>query len=218
MLTINVSHDLDALASRLTNLQREQLPFAAAKALTMTVQDVQHELQSEMPSRFTIRRTWTIQGIRIKPATKRELTAAVYSRDPFMDLQESGGTKAPIGRRVFDYGQYLAVPLDARRTKGDVVKKEDWPQNLIKPFIITLHDGRKFLCVREVSMGKRGPRRVSELRKGATQSGIKLMYTLVPKAEVKARLGLHDIARRLVPVRFPANFNDAMAVAIATAR
>jgi hypothetical protein len=145
------------------------------------------------------------------------MTATVYSRDPFMGLQETGGTKQPLGRRVFDYGEYLAIPLDARKSKSDIVRRNDWPANLVEPFIVTAKDGRKYLAVRSVNNGKRGIRSVSALRKGRTDSGVKLMYTLVPKAQVRKRLFLVETARKQVPDRFPVHFARSLTSALATA-
>lgn len=221
MITLRLDQEFAQLTADLDKLRREQLPFATAKALTMTAQDVQAAEREQMARTFQIRRPWTIQGIRIKAALKSDWpfqSALIFSRDPFMGLQETGGTKTSIRRRVFDYGDYLAVPLDARRTPGDVVRKQDWPQNLINPFILTARDGRMYLAVTELANAKGKGRRVGRGAVRGTWSGTKLMYRLVEREQIKPRLGLVALGKRLGPVRFPINFEAAMAKALATAR
>ena len=61
MIEISVRHDLSKAIARLNRLQREQLPFATAKALTRTAQDVQTAIPPmlkrvlEAPVPFTTR-------------------------------------------------------------------------------------------------------------------------------------------------------------------
>ena len=218
MIVVNVKSDLAEAIARFVN-QQKQVRFAAAVALTKTAADVQSAIRTEMPRNFTLRRDWIVKGIRIKPARKDFLQAEVYSRDPFMALQETGGTKVSIGRRVFDYKGYLAIPLDARRNKSDIVRKEDWPANLVDPFILTARDGRKYLAVHQIGFGKRGPRSVKTIRgKQRRDTGTRLMYTLVKSEQLRARLGMRRIAHEVVEPRWRANFGDALRNAMATAR
>lgn len=217
-IAISVKSDLADAINRFANQQR-QVRYAAAVALTKTATDLQHAIRDEMPRNFTIRRDWTVKGIRVKPARKDFLQAEVYSKDPFMGIQETGGTKVSIGRRVFDYQGYLAIPLDARRNKYDVVRKEDWPANLVDPFILAARDGRKYLAVHQLGMGKRGPRSVKGMRgKQRRDTGTRLMYTLVKSEQLRARLGMRRIAAEIVDPRWRANFGDALFNAMATAR
>jgi len=217
-LTFDLKHDFDRIAA-VYGVQQRQVRFAAAVGLTKTAGDLQRAIQGDMPNNFTLRRQWVVQGIRIKPARKDYLTAEVYSRDPFMGIQESGGTKTAIGKRVFEYQGYLAIPLDARRSKYDIVRREDWPRNLIDPFILTARDGRKYLAVHTLSVGKTGPRNVSALRgKQKRSTGTRLMYTLVKSEELKARLGMRRLATVIVPARWNVNYSEALVSALSSAR
>lgn len=218
MLIVSVKHDIDKTIATL-HAQQKQVRYAAAVALTRTAQDLQREIQADMPGNFTIRRDWVIKGIRIKTARRDFLQSEVYSRDPFMAIQETGGTKTAIGKRVFDYKGYLAIPLDARRGKTDIVQKQDWPQNLVNPFILTARDGRTYLAVHSVNVGKNGPRNVATLRgKQKRETGTRLMYTLVKSEQLKARLGMRRIAMRVIEPRWGINFNAALSMAFATAK
>lgn len=215
--TISIKHDLDKAMAGFA-AQQKQVRYAAAVALTKTAQDLQAEIRNEMPRNFTLRRQWVVQGIRIKAARRDFLQAEVFSRDPFMAIQESGGTKTAIGRRVFDYQGYLAVPLDARRSKYDVVRKEDWPENLVDPFILTARDGRKYLAVHQLG-SRKGPRSVRTMRgKQKRETGTRLMYTLVKSEQLRARLGMRRIAARIVEPRWHENFGRALFEALSTAK
>lgn len=199
MLTLNVTADLKTCMKQLDGFRSDQFAFAVAKALTKTAQDAQKAVRDDMPNRFTLRRQWIVQGIRIEKATKSNLTAMVYSRDrSFMDRQEGGGIKAP------KYGSNLALPMPSvRRTKTQIIAKSELPGNLKNKFIIHAKDGRVYLANR-FAKGKR--------------AGVQLMYELRPKASVKPRLGMHDITNRIVQQNFQKNLIEAMQYAMRTAR
>src|SRR3990167_3209198 len=110
--------EIDALVTK-------EMPFAMAVALTRTAQSAQREVRAELKDRFTIRGNWVPGGIRIKPATKRNLAAEVGSKDAFMALQETGGVKKPRGRA-------LAIPVGARRTKMQRTSRSRWPGALLQ--------------------------------------------------------------------------------------
>ncbi|MCE2910226.1 MAG: DUF6441 family protein [Burkholderiaceae bacterium] len=190
---------LAALAKLQTITEARQFRFAVAKALTKTAVEVQAEVRKNMPSRFTIRRPWTLQGIRIVPATKESLTASVYSRDKFMALQETGGTKNPLGN-------FIAIPTRAvRRTKRDSIRLSDRPKALGDKAHVVDVNGDKYLALKKPRRGKNG----NELR---------LLYLLVPRAQLEERLGLNKDGQRVARARFVENLRVALAAAVATAR
>lgn len=178
----------------------KQMNFAIAKALTQTAFEVQKELRSNMPGRFTIRRPWVVQGIRVERATKTNLAAVVYSRDSFMGLQEVGGTKDPRSR-------YIAIPTKAvRRTKTQVIAKSDRPGALGDRAEVIEYNGNKWIALKKA-------------RRGANKGGqLRLLYLLVPKAQIKERLGLEDDGLKIAPKRFPLLLEAAIQDALRTAR
>jgi hypothetical protein len=91
---------------------------------------------------------------------------------------------------VFEWGDYLAIPVDARRSKSDVVAKQDWPQNLVDPFVLVAKDGRKYLAVHSITSGKSGAVNVRNARgKQRRASGARLMYLLVTSEGPNERSG-----------------------------
>lgn len=200
MLQISVLSDIADAAAQLRSItDAKQLRFAVAKALTKTAQAAQAEVRTNMPNRFTIRRQWVIQGIKITPATRSDLTATVYSRDPFMGLQETGGTKNPLRN-------YIAVPTRAvKRTKADNIRAAERPKALgDKAHIIELH-GHKWLALKKP-------------RKGRSGNELRLLYLLIPRATIKARLGLAADSERIVRAQFVEQLQQTLAAAMKSAR
>ena len=89
----------------LNTIAKKQIPFAIAKTLTNIAQKSQAEVKQNIREKFFIRKKsgGFESSIRIKPATKTNLTAEVYTMAAFAALQQTGGVKkAKDGR--------LAIP------------------------------------------------------------------------------------------------------------
>lgn len=212
-MQIAVNFEVLKATAWLTDIQKKQVPFATAKALTQTAQDIQKEVQKELPSRFTLRNDWVRQGIRIIPANKTNLKAVVFSRDAFMSLQESGGDKRPKKDRN------LAIPLAARRTKSGLINKADLPENLGRAEFTVSRGGKQV-----ARRGREGAafrfkaqdgREYLALRRGQT---LELMYLLIPQARIKKALGLRDTGHRMYAKAFNIRFSAALRSALASAR
>ena len=197
---LSVESDIAKAIAKLKSITEAQQPrFSVAKALTDTAKDVQAEVRKNMPQRFTLRRQWVVQGIRFEKATKETLTATIYSRDKFMGLQELGGPKSPLR-------QYLAIPTRAvRRTPKDIIKAADKPKNLGDKAHVVEVEGHKYLALKKP-------------RKGRSGNELRLLYLLVPRAQIKERLGLNKDAQRIVRANFAGNLQRALEYAMRTAR
>lgn len=130
-MNIDVRVDSSGLNKWLGFLAQDLIPYACARTLTMLAQDAQAEVRRELPRRFTIRNTFVEKGVKIKPASKSNLQSEVYAQMEgafsldFMLLQEEGGTKRPRG-------QNLAIPVDAKRSKRDIVTQANRPKALLR--------------------------------------------------------------------------------------
>lgn len=197
---ISVESDLRRAIEQLKSLAAlQQVQFATARALTLTAVEVQRQVRAEMPARFTLRRQWIVNGIRVEKATKQKLEALVFSRDDFMGLQEFGGTKDPRKR-------FLAIPTRAvRRTKSDIVAKRDRPQNLGDRVEVIEYKGNKWLALKRSRTGNSG-------------NQLRLLYLLVPRAQLHERLGLREIGNRVTRERFMPIWRQCLEDAMRTAR
>lgn len=80
MITISPGALSDVL-DELTNLERDQIPFAAALALTNTAKAVEQVLVNEMRTVFDRPTPYTLNSLRVFPATKEKLVARVWMKD-----------------------------------------------------------------------------------------------------------------------------------------
>lgn len=219
-MQISVTHDVERTAARLDQVSARQLPFATARALTMTAADAQKQIRAEMPNKFTIRRPWVLQGVRTERATKQNLTAWVYHKDAYMPRQETGGTKVgkpgggnfssddlPVasGRRVRKVSGRVAVPTqNVLRTKRELIRKSDTPQGLgTKAFVIEGRNGTQLLA-RRFAKGKR--------------AGLRVLYVLKPRTYIKPRWGFADTVERVARTRFYTNLQTALEQAMQSRR
>jgi len=102
-----IQHDIDELAKDLTNLEKNQIPFATALALTRTAQAVQKEEVEEIKKVFDRPTRFTKNAVYVKPARKDRLQAKVWLIDWAVK------TKNPADK-------YLAPQIEGgeRRQKG----------------------------------------------------------------------------------------------------
>lgn len=117
----------------------KQIPFAIASALTATAKAGQAEIVDTLGEDMTIRNGWTAKGIRIEPARKDKLEAAVGSRDRFMALQALGG------EREGKDGHAQAIPVGIRPTPQALTPRSKWPGKMLQKravFMAKTHSGR----------------------------------------------------------------------------
>lgn len=157
-------------------IAKKQIPFVIAKTLTQIAQKAQQEVRNSIKERFFIRKKsgGFESSIRIKPATKNNLTAEVYTLAPFAALQQTGGIKkAKDGR--------LAIP--SYQNIGQVKKRSD--NN--SPSSYLARDAFKI----KTSSGK-------EVIVSRTGKDLKVLYFLQSTAQVDKRLDMVEITTKTV--------------------
>lgn len=82
----------------LNRFEREQLPFAAALALTRTAQVVAEDLRAEMLAVFDRPTPATLNSLYIQPATKQKMEALVFIKDGRNTTASGGGVAGEAGR------------------------------------------------------------------------------------------------------------------------
>ncbi|HYX37163.1 MAG TPA: hypothetical protein VE954_29015 [Oligoflexus sp.] len=87
----------------------------AMDALNRTAKTAVHEIKADMPAKFTLRSRWAQKGIRSDKANQDDLTARVYSVDPWLLKQEEGETHRPSG--------HVAIPKGARTSERSLIPR-----------------------------------------------------------------------------------------------
>jgi hypothetical protein len=104
MLKVTIVPDLKGMEATMRHIEREQMPFATALALTRTAKFVEQKIREEMPRAFDRPTAFTLNSLRTKTATKRELWAEVKVKDEsvkatppirWLSPQIYGGTRGP---------------------------------------------------------------------------------------------------------------------------
>lgn len=206
-MRISVEADFKALRSRLTRLQRDQLPFAASVAINEVASDVANEITRQMPNNLDRPTSFTLKAYQARPGTfrglrsnKRNLTAVV---DPakiqkeYLRFQIEGGTRLPKQRAIF-------VPTDkAPKNKfGNVTRANR--RRLIDG------NGKYF------SAGKEQNKTPGIYYR--TPTGIEPMAFYVQEAKYKPIFPVQRIAAGVVKSRFSRRLEAALRRALATAR
>lgn len=124
MVDITVHDNVREFTKNLNIFQRQQIPFATSRALNDTAVKAQDLLVKGVQIRFNNRKRWWIKGnrrtgIRVDFSSKKRLpmVASVYTNAYFAELQEEGGTKAPVSGKVLAIPTAKA-PKSLRRSDG----------------------------------------------------------------------------------------------------
>lgn len=111
MAMIRVDHDIDKLAQLIDSIKSRQIPFALAKALTLTAKAAQKDTYTEFERKFDRPAPLTMRSLFIKPATKGDLTAEVFLKDrPIGGKQQL--SMAQLLRHQFGGGSRAAKSLE----------------------------------------------------------------------------------------------------------
>jgi len=167
----------------------KQLPFALALSLTRTAQLAQKNVRKQITQTFTLRRKSRgfASSIRIKAATKKNLTAQVYTSAPFAALQQTGGAKQS------HHGQ-LAIPAyhDISQVKRRTTKTSPAGVLANGGFVTRLQSGQEVIAKRD------------------SARGFQILYFLKQKADVPKRLHMIEATQQTVAERFSAVFNRTL--------
>lgn len=184
---------------------RDQIPFAAARALTLTAKDAQADIKAKSRSELTLRNAHTERGIRIKPARKEHglwgMKAEVGSIDWYMSDQagERDDTRTPIK------ASYRYIPRGARKTKASRIPKRMTPAALASnPHVFwkPKRDGTS-LVFQRVGRGRKK---------------LKLLHVAVPRQNISPAFSLADTVRATAQRRIRRHFVQSMQRAIKSAR
>jgi hypothetical protein len=159
---VTVKADFKAVLKALRGLEK-QAPFATSLALNKTAAKVREHVKEHLRDTMHIRNKWTEKGIGGKggrpltsaeKSTKKQLSVAIGSADPYMKSQAKAGVRkkgegTPRGKSG---GGTLAVPTKGLRKSPDaLIRKAKWPKQLMlkpKHFIRPVKSGAVILFKR----------------------------------------------------------------------
>lgn len=210
---IQVQFDPRRFNRWLNTQAQKQVPFATAKSLTNLAKIAQTSLRGDIQRGMTLRRPWTLKGIQVKAAQKRDglngMYAEVGSKDWYMADQlddKSSTRKAPSGKKQF-------LPYAARRGG----KAAQIPKGL-RPAAITQsaksgsggQDGKYFF-----KKGRGGRSMVYQNLKGGK---LRLLYTVGDVQNIKPKIQLSDSVRNAISSKVEREFIRQMQAAIRSAK
>lgn len=183
--------------------------YAGAKALTFTAKDAQKSLQVEAATKFHLRNSWVLRGIRIDAATPGRMKARVGSVDKYMERHVTGKPKAAaktlsVRKRRDSNGRlstggllikpYHSIASAPTHTKVRSSLKRIGGQKR-KPFEI-IGRGGTVLIVRRTSKKRKPLEVLATLKNGANSKPVWNMQRTV-QTVVSARFGTHFSAALL---------------------
>ncbi len=198
--SLDISHNIKDVQKQLTRIQRQQIPFAAAKALTDTARDAQKAVKKQIPKKIDRPTRFTVNAIGFARATKRKLSSEVFVKplqEKYLKWQIDGGTRT-VG------GHGTGVPTKNKKLnkfgnipgrKGGLVKGKS-------QFIATIAG---VSGVWQRYGGKKNPR-------------VKLIVAFEQTVKYEKRLPFYKIVTRTAASQFPKRFNQSLRLALATSR
>jgi len=227
----DVSIDVETVNRMLSDLEKKQLPFATAKALTATAQHVKKELEQEMKRVFDRPTPYTLKALFLKAARKKDLIATVGLKDwaykgtaatKYLTPQIEGGTRGSKrsevllrNRGILGSNQYI-VPGKGTRlnkygnmTRGQIQKALSNLKAQHDPLQNTTSK-RKGTYFAGTINGTPG---IWE-RKGRW---VKPLFIFVKQPSYTKRFQFHEVAERTAAEHFEDEFDKAMTQALATA-
>jgi hypothetical protein len=194
-----ITSNASEVSLNIQNIGR-QLPFAISKALNSTAEKIRTDTLQGAKAVLNIRGSWsnprTKFGFNVKPSTKANLTAEIYTNADWMVMQEDGGIKTAKG--------LIAIPTaEVRRNKKDIITKGNRPKMAKGAFKVTMKDGKQFIAKR-VGKGK--------------NKRLVILYWLEKQANIKGVYKFHDIGMNTFKNNIEADMKSAIDYAMATAR
>lgn len=212
---------ISEMISKLTDLEKNQIPFAESRAVNALAYSIQRDtINRLLHEKFILRNDWwrpgRKTGVNYFPSHKKQfpnIFAIVNTLAPWMELQETGGVKKPKPGQA-----YVAVPTgNAQPNKREVIRPNRRVRALIgggrgarrtlahqsNPWVSTLRNGKPSIAVRLLDKSR---------------LPIAVMYVGKDSVTIKPRFGFKANAKKIVDRDYLTVFNRELKQAIATAK
>lgn len=198
-----VKLNIEEVESAFSSLVKKQVPFAIAKALTMTAKNAQFELSRQVEKKLDRPTPFTKKAFGIKAASKRKPVATVFVKDKqaaYLGYQIEGGTRKPDGKAVL-------VPANIKLNKYGNIP--------------SLRGGKKVAALlakpNTFQATIKGIPGIWQ-RYGRKGSKVKLLIRFESEVNYRTRLPFDKIVKGVARSKISRNFNTALAQAIASSR
>lgn len=224
MITMKIdSSELSSLKSKISNLRRDQLPYAYARALTATARDVQRAMPEVLDRTLERPTPFTRNGMFVTAATKIELAALVGFKDiqaRYLAAIIKGTTRTEKPSEQKFLGRYF-VPASGltKNVYGNV------PKNTLVAILRAAVDGtaykggRVFVLATATAKHAAGvylaKRRTT--KKASSQQLTPLLFFVAQAPRYKRLLDFPREVHAIVNARFGSNFRAAYAAAVGSA-
>lgn len=231
---ISIADDIDRLRKSLTALERDQLPFATAKALTALAKTAQAAEKEAMPEVFDRPTPFTVNSVAVKSARKSDLEARVFIKDvaaAYLAPFEFGGNHTMIGA-----GKTWLNPKDRTllnqygNLPRNLMRRLTANPNVFVGSVTFRKSGETVSGIWERPktggrLGVRGQHRKRRGTKGNTKNvvggvrtGLKLLVRFGDARPVRQHLEFGDRAFEVVDDHFDREFEAALGDAVSTAK
>ena len=213
-MTVSVSIKVDmAKAKRfMTNVQKKQIPFATAQAITSTLHVARKDEVKQLRRDIDRPNPWTLRAFRVDGAKKTTLTGRLYilpDQIKYLKYQIYGGVRLPKGSAL---ALKPAKPMtgDVRLDKyGNISRTQQARAQLARGAFSGTVSGVPGIWM-PPKMTKTGKR-----RKG---SRMKLLLAYERQAVYRPRFRFFERGQRSITTNWPREFNKAFKRAIRSAR
>ena len=207
-MDINVRSDVKQATKQLNRIQRQQVPFATALALTRTAEDVQRAEQREIKKKIDRPTPFTENAVGISIAKKKvKPFAEVFIKriqETYLKRQLQGGVRRGQGKGLIVPGRRAKLNrfgnIPGKRKKAPL-----WRQG-------HTNNARQF-----VARTRQGLEGVWELT-GPRSNKLRLVALFVERSRYRRRIEFVKVAMGVVNNRFVRNFEKSLAKALRTAR
>jgi hypothetical protein len=223
MLKLNLRPALKQLSRDLDRLQRHQIPFAAAQALTATARDAAEVETKALPTEFDNPTPFTLKAFGVIPARKHNLTAVLFARDAqakYLEPSAFGGRQVLGSKRAILTPRDLATNQYGNLPKGKLQALRGRPDIFIGE-VKTKH-GTVGGVWQRVNVTRQGKVRRGKAQRGSAYAPgagqLKLLIQFTRPSTVTKRIPYDVRVKRTVAARLQPNWNKAIEAALKSAR
>lgn len=202
MIKISIKSDIKKAIKALDDLQRKQVPFATAKALTDTAKAVQKAVIAQAEKDLDNPMPFTKRGFYVQRATKANLIAVVGIKDiqdKYLRTQIFGGTSKPNKRAL------LKPKNVALNAYGNL------PRNRVKRLLARADVFSGTVAGIDGIWQRLG-------KDGKAKRNVKLLIRYKKEQRYKPQYKFYETAEKVARSSFRRNFDNALAEALRSAR